>query len=388
MDLLGDLGTNDQLTSTREENKILQKKIEELKLTNRELTIENEALKAEVDVYRREALSLATGLNGLSMKDDDQKMDDTESAMEEDTFVKSGDGVFPTMVCATLKNVHGISNPLCGALHFNDYLLGTGGADGELVLTQWGLATAPYESAASDAVQKALRVRCDGPVLKLAFATKGSGISSIVAAGCMDGSIALVQYTNTDARKLKIISAGSSGGSNIHNCPMKHSKYVKEVVWSPSGPFLVSACAEGKVYVTKIGTPDDSGLVIVERIQTLHLSGAVEALCFIKSGEYLCCYARGTSYISYFDVKNDWKQTKHSVNGANCFDDFVSFTILSLIPSPDGKYLAAATDASRNIIFEACTPIIVRDLYGKNTFVIFIFCCHILHIFLLLFDEL
>ena len=365
MDLLGDLGATDQLTSAREENKILQKKVEELKLKVRELSIENEALKAEVSEYRKEALSLATGLNGLSLAKDDQM--DTGS-MEEEAFLKSGDGVFPTMVCASLKNLHGLSNPLCGALHFDDFLLGTGGADGELVLTQWGLATAPYETAADDAVRKALRVRCDAPVLKLAFASKGSGLSSIVAAGCMDGSITLAQYTNADARKLKIISSESSGGSSIHNCLMKHSKYVKEVAWSPGGPFLASACAEGKVYVTKIHTPDESGSVIVERVQTLHLSGSVEALCFLNDGDYLCCYVRGTSYISYFDVKNDWKQTKHSVNGANRFDDFVSFAILSLVPSPDGKYLAAATDTSRNIIFEACTPNIIRDLYGMYFF--------------------
>ena len=46
-------------------------------------------------------------------------------------------------------------------------------------------------------------------------------------------------------------------------------------------------------------------------------------------------------------------------------DDFVSFAILSLVPSPDGKYLGAATDTSRNIIFEAKSSKIVRDLYGK-----------------------
>lgn len=52
---------------------------------------------------------------------------------------------------------------------------------------------------------------------------------------------------------------------------------------------------------------------------------------------------------------------------ANKFDDFVSFSILSLKPSPNGKFLAAATDTSRQIIFESGTSNIVRDLYGERT---------------------
>jgi len=53
---------------------------------------------------------------------------------------------------------------------------------------------------------------------------------------------------------------------------------------------------------------------------------------------------------------------------ANKFDDFVSFSILSLKPSPNGKFLAAATDTSRQIIFESGTSNIVRDLYGERKY--------------------
>jgi len=46
----------------------------------------------------------------------------------------------------------------------------------------------------------------------------------------------------------------------------------------------------------------------------------------------------------------------------------VSYTIMSLLSSPieGGKYLAAATDTSRNIIFEVGTSRQIRNLYGHQ----------------------
>ena len=55
-----------------------------------------------------------------------------------------------------------------------------------------------------------------------------------------------------------------------------------------------------------------------------------------------------------------------AANAIGGFEDHVSFAILCLAPSPDGRYLAAATDASRNIVFEAGTSRQVRNLYGHQ----------------------
>jgi WD40 repeat protein len=53
--------------------------------------------------------------------------------------------------------------------------------------------------------------------------------------------------------------------------------------------------------------------------------------------------------------------------GSVCFDEHASFSVLSIQPSPKGgKYLALATDMSRNIIMETGTDRIVRNLYGHK----------------------
>ena len=48
------------------------------------------------------------------------------------------------------------------------------------------------------------------------------------------------------------------------------------------------------------------------------------------------------------------------------FDEHVSFAVMQLSLSPNGKYLCAATDSSRNIIIEVGTSKIIRDLYGHK----------------------
>ncbi len=50
MDLLGDIGRDDQLTSAREENAVLRAKVKELTVRVVELKVENEALRAEVEM--------------------------------------------------------------------------------------------------------------------------------------------------------------------------------------------------------------------------------------------------------------------------------------------------------------------------------------------------
>jgi hypothetical protein len=84
----------------------------------------------------------------------------------------------------TLDNLHNISNPLCCTLHPNDSLLATGGADSNLVVTEWGAALSPSADAAKKAVDQAARISCNAPVICTAFAQANRGMTlPIVAAG-------------------------------------------------------------------------------------------------------------------------------------------------------------------------------------------------------------
>jgi WD40 repeat protein len=108
--------------------------------------------------------------------------------------------------------------------------------------------------------------------------------------------------------------------------------------------------------------------VSLEEVKSFHFKGAVETLCFTKNGSVLILYERDTSYLTYIDLIDGFKLSTYSINGDVCggFDGHVSFAVLQLALSPDGKYICAATDASRNIVMEVGSSNIVRDLYGHK----------------------
>ena len=164
----------------------------------------------------------------------------------------------------------------------------------------------------------------------------------------------------------RILKSELKNGNGI-----KHGKFVKTICWSPSQPILASASADGTVQLTAVGRVDiEAATVLLETVQSMHFDAAVESMCFLNNGNTLCCYVRGTSYLSYFDLKDGCKQRKISLNGGSVgtdyVDEYASFAVLSLLPSPNGEYLAAATDSSRNIIMKTGTDRIVRNLYGHK----------------------
>jgi WD40 repeat protein len=347
MDLMGDIGLADQLTNAREENKVLaamtkdlQEKVKKLTVENHALLVQNQGFLAELEEYRREAAmpsfsKMALGKEGGETTEGGGN----GTAVKDDAFVRTGDGVFPSDAAATLKELHGPSNPLCCGLHPDDSLLVTGGADSALNMCQWGTALAPGDDASAQTVKKSVRVNCPAPVISTAFATQNKGKAlALVAAGCMDGSVHLAGYENGPAMKLELLAATSKDGSLEG---IKHKKYVKCMSWSPSAPILATASADGMVKIIKITsvswsaddviasasmddamdesdeakTADETSKVYIEVLSTLHLAGAVEAMTFVNNGDILVCYARETSYLSYFDLTDNYKQTKHSVNG-------------------------------------------------------------------------
>mmetsp|Transcript_24625 Transcript_24625/g.28176 ORF Transcript_24625/g.28176 Transcript_24625/m.28176 type:complete len:451 (+) Transcript_24625:169-1521(+) len=372
MDLLSGIGDADQLISAREENKVLRAKVDELTMKVKELNLDNATLKAEVEIYRKEAglpnfSKLALGKTPSS----DDSMNSPSKGLGEE-FISSGNGIYPTNPEVSLPNINGFSNPLCCALNRSDTLLASGGADSFVSVVAWGSALAPNPNAATDAVSNAAKVRCPAPVICLDFCKD----CDIISAGCMDGSVKLIGYSYV--------------GGKIHAWPLnivngegiKYTKYVKAVAWSESSSIIASSSADGTAQLSKISLITDDEVmggnhdfensfqqnVKIEKLKSFHFIGAVEALCFVNKGRSLCLYERDTSYLTYFDLNDEYKMTKYSLNGSTTggFDDFVSFAVMRLVLSPNGKYLCAATDASRNIIIEVGTDKIIRDLFGHK----------------------
>jgi WD40 repeat protein len=375
------------LSSTvRSENAVLQEKVKHLSFRVKELTIENECLKAEVEMYRNEAAlpnfsQLALG-NTNNNNNSNDAMDTTTTdndGMECLDFVRAGNGIYPHVAEVSLLHLHGISNPLCCALSYDTTILATGGADSELVLCAWGTAIPHDPPSAQHVVDKACRVRCDGPVIAIAFAENSSNNNNkLVAAGCMDGSVLVIHYDMVTGKGL-LVKASTK-------IPTKHSKYVKTVAWNSHGNVLATASGDGKVQIHQVVVKvdhlkDDETTIEIKTIETLHLQGAVESLCFLSSNnttttkEELCCYARGMPYLQCYDIGHpQYQLRKINLNhggrpaaaGTSLEDQHVSFAVMDMAVSPNGKYLALATDASRNIIVEIDSGLHSRNLYGHD----------------------
>jgi len=345
MDLLGDLGTTDQLTSTRAENAILKDKVKKLEMKCRVLTVENESLKAEVEIYRKEAsLSATSGVGSETSKQASLVEDHS------DHFVQAGNGVYAQKKEITLGNLHAGMNISSCALSNDDTILATGGADKTLALCQWGGAF-----SGKDVVQEAIHLECDAPVISVNFAAKKR--QPFVAAGCMDGSVKVWKYDTYEGLTAKEVGKGM----------IQHKRYVRNVVWAFDENLMASASADGVIQVHRVVWDGLSENVSLEKVETLNLLGPVEGLCFHR--EKLICYARGTPYLLYFDVKENFKQSKINLNKGQAgyaagFDEHVSFAVMDI--AAHGDYLALATDTSRNIIMEFETGIQVRNLYGHK----------------------
>lgn len=329
------------------ENKVLKEKVKELEQRCKVLTVENEALKVEVEIYRSEVGGSGVAAGGIKVG---ASAGETNNGAIQDLnhFVKCGDGTYVKTKEVLLDRLHGISNPSCCSLSKDDTILATGGADQNLALVQWGAALGGKE-----VMDKVVRIECGAPVIAVDFARKPR--SRFCAAGCMDGSVHVVHVETHSGLEAKEIAVGT----------IKHAKYVRTVAWSSNDDLLATSSADGCVQIHKVvwnGLDDD---IKLERVETLILSAPVESLCFHK--DFLVCYVRGTPFLSYFDITKDYELTKHNLNqgpGNAGFSDHVSFCVMDM--APFGDYLALATDMSRNMIIDFATGKQIRNLYGHQ----------------------
>jgi WD40 repeat protein len=172
----------------------------------------------------------------------------------------------------------------------------------------------------------------------------------------MDGSVHVIHietHSGLDAKEI------------AHRI-IKHGRYIRNVAWAPDENIFATSSADGFVQIHRIVWNGlDNNNIQIEKVQTLNLSAPVESMCFHK--RKLVCYARGTPFLSYFDLSKDFELTKINLNrgqGYSAGFDHVSFCVMSM--APRGDYLALATDTSRNIIIEFDTGKQIRNLYGHT----------------------
>ena len=321
------------------------------------MNVENEALRAEVELYRSEAQAFRSMVEEGNSSSSTTGLSHQQSSTR-DHFVRGGDGVYAKETNQVLNNCHGASNVLCCSLSIDDAILATGGADKRLNLEFWN-----SETKDDDAVKTKVTIDCGAPVIAVDFSRHGR-TSKFVAAGCMDGSVKVVWCEQQ--REDGGLVAELLGDATI---TIQHNKYVKCVSWSSTENLLASASADGTILLHKLEwNLVDPSSATLQLVQTLHLNGAIESTCF--RGDHLCCYARGSPYIHCFDTAKNFEDSKsihlNKGSSATFFDDHVSFAIMGMESSADNKYLACATDSSRNMVLDWRSQSVVRNLYGHK----------------------
>ena len=213
------------------------------------------------------------------------------------------------------------------------------GADGAVRL--YGDADGHWSSC--DAAAAARSHACGSPPICLAWEpTNGERL----AAGCMDGSLQLLD--------VPLGVCGVAAAARVAD----HEKRVVALAWSKDGTCLAT-CARDKSVVIYVASAPHGGKL--KKKHTFVLPSNPESLCFCGT-ETLVVAARDEPFMRHVDLRT-LGETRVSKN-RSAWDTHNSFEVLHLAASPDGKYLAAATDKHKHVIYPAGTNAHARLLTG------------------------
>ena len=257
----------------------------------------------------------------------------------------------------TIEQASGTANATCVALHSENGLV-CGGADGVLRLHKDG----------ADPIQHA----CGSPPLRLAW-------GSCLACGCMDGTVRFYHTTKLssfDPAKNEL--PDMLPALDEYNRARDHTARIVSIAWGePFGQYndvYIATCARDKT-VNIYDADDVAGSI--RPLHTLVLPSNPESLCFCPGGRELIIYCRGEPFRRHVKIEGSrpvsmLAETRVSVNetrislNANDWDTHCSFAVLDMAVSPDGKYLACATDANKHIIYPLHSNEHVRVLVGHT----------------------
>jgi len=263
-------------------------------------------------------------------------LEEERRAAEEDLLSLPEDVSFPSVFAAELRNVHS-ANIIAVKISPNGEYIATGSADRSTKIVD-------FET------RKVLRtiVAHESPVLSLAFCPTSP---HLLLSTAMDGSAAI-----SNAETGEVVATFKN-----------HNKYVIRGAWSPDGQ-LFATCGHDKhvnIYKVVEGEPGEAleapKAPIFEKFRSKEFVNIPEAIAFLSDSATLVISIRGDNYLHYLDTQSG-EDMKVNLNQQG--DDHVSFTVLDLVPSPDGKYLLASTDKSRLVLYPVGSSAQLRWYYG------------------------
>jgi len=280
-----------------------------------------------------------------------------EKSLDEDLKYKC-DGKYPQNSLKTIENVH-YSNII--SLHSKQLPenLFTGSEENKIK---------PY--ILSGAIDKSVRATelDTGKVVSIYEHHKGAVLSidihpkynHIMLTSSMDGQICIINMeTNECIQKFK-----------------NHKKFVTKALFSPDGQHIVSTSYDHTVNIYKCieEKPDEIQNYIIpkyELVNTKEYVGACESLCITVSPEDNSIYTaivgvREDNYLHYIDLIEGYPELNINMNLNG--DNWVSFTPMHLVPSPDHKYILCCTDnqSGRTILFRNRSNAQPRIFYGAQ----------------------
>lgn len=216
------------------------------------------------------------------------------------------------------------------------YDIACGGADS--VVRLYGDANGHWSS--TDAAAAAESRPVESPAVCLEWSPDGARL----AAGCMDGAVRVLDVP-LGGSSVEGVSTLAAGGGRVQ-C----------VAWSGDGATL--AAADVKKLEVRLFTLRGDGTMAAAR--AFDVPSPPLSLAFLGSDIVVSC--RGEPFLRYVDLET-LAEERVSKNTA-AFDTHNSFECLQLAASPDGKFLAAATDGDRHVVFPAKKNDHARVLVG------------------------
>lgn len=291
----------------------------------------------------------------------------------------AGPGDCPSRLHSTIEGLHD-ANIIAVECLPHQRLAISGGSDGSVAVFGYDGGLRRSIAAASSGVLSLALQRRDSSE---GGDSSSSGSSMVVAAGCMDGSVL-------------VLDAGT-GDVLARSTP--HRKYVVACRWAPDGRHLVTAAWDNSFAVHRLqrcsGGGGGGGWQL-EQVHAEQTAARVNALEFITSGgghagssapidsgggsSTFLVAVQGSNYLQQLTITGPTQQAgqeqeqataaaavreekRINLNGPTG-DDHVSFSAAHLALSPCGRLLLVSADNGRLLVYDTHSWVQVRSLIG------------------------